>query len=95
VGHAPARCPPLQGPAKTISVTPVVGGWVRGQKRTRIRLNFNSFFHGVFELPHRETPKKMEKKIGFGFFVDFFWLKTFRHDFVCKTFFVVFLNSHR
>jgi hypothetical protein len=24
-----------------------------------------------------------------------FFVKTFRHDFFCKTFFVVFLNSHR
>jgi hypothetical protein len=40
--------------------------------------------------PYREAPKnaitKIEKKIGFGFLVDFF-VKTFRHDFFCKTFF--------
>jgi hypothetical protein len=40
------------------SVTPVVGGWVRGQKRTRVRFVFLIFFYDVFELPSpRIRPK--------------------------------------
>jgi hypothetical protein len=37
---------------------------------------FVHFFMVFLNSPHRETPKnvinKIEKKIGFGFFVDFF-----------------------
>ena len=48
--------------------------------------------------PYRETPKnvikKNREKVGFGLLVEFF-VKTFRHDFFGKTFFVVFLNSNR
>jgi hypothetical protein len=32
------------GPAKKKSVTPVVGGWVRVRKRTRVRFIFSIFF---------------------------------------------------
>jgi hypothetical protein len=38
--------------------------------------------------------KQNREKIGFGFLVEFF-VNVFRHVFVCKPFFVVFLNSHR
>jgi hypothetical protein len=31
--------------------TPVVGGWVRVRKRTRVRFIFSMFFYRVFELP--------------------------------------------
>jgi hypothetical protein len=97
------RQPPSKGPPmisnKKKSVTPVVGGWVRGQKRTRVRFIFPIFFLIVFlNSPHRETPKNVIKKnlekVGFGLLVNFF-VKLFDTIFVCKTFFVVFLNSHR
>jgi hypothetical protein len=59
---------------------------------------FWEIFYRVFLLPHQETPKnvikKEQEKNGFGFLVDFF-VKTYQHDFFCKTFFVVFLNSYR
>jgi hypothetical protein len=55
-------------------------------------------FYRVFELPSPRNAQKRDKqnreRIGFGFLVEFF-VKTFRHDFFCKTFFVVLLNSHR
>jgi hypothetical protein len=64
------------------------GGWVRGQRRTRFF--FPRFIFIVFlNSPHRETPKnvikKIEKKISFGFLVEFL-IKTFRHDFFVKPF---------
>jgi hypothetical protein len=72
------------------------GRWVgqsRGQKRPVLDLFLNIFLIVLLGSPHRETPKnvmkKIEKKIGFGFFVDFF-VKSFDTIF-CKTFFVVFL----
>jgi hypothetical protein len=53
----------------------VVGGWVRGQKRSRVRLVFWVFFYGVFELPSPRSAQKRDqnksRKNGFGFFVDF------------------------
>jgi hypothetical protein len=56
------------------------------------------FFYRVFELPSprnaQKRDKKIREKISFGLLVEFF-VKTFRDDFFCKTFFVVFLNSHR
>jgi hypothetical protein len=61
-------------------------------------LFFRYFVYRVFELPSPRNAQKGENKnrgkIGFGFLVEFF-AKTFPHDFFCKTFFVVFLNSHR
>jgi hypothetical protein len=39
-----------QGAAKNKSVTPVVGGWVRGQKSTRTRFSFLIFFYGFEAL---------------------------------------------
>jgi hypothetical protein len=44
---------PMGPPNKNKSVTSVVvvGGWVRGQKRTRVRFIFWIFFYRVFELP--------------------------------------------
>jgi hypothetical protein len=51
---------------------------------------FRLFFVVFLNSPHRETPKNVIKqfreKVGFGFLIEFF-VKTFRHDFVCKTFF--------
>jgi hypothetical protein len=78
------------------------GGWLvpRRPKKYQGWSKTNcEFFYRFFELPsprnaQKRDKKKIEKKIGFGFFVDFF-VKTFRHDFFCKKFFVVFLNSHR
>jgi hypothetical protein len=76
------------------------GGWVGQSTKERDGVRFFSdiFLIVFLNSPHRETPKnvikKNREKIGFRFLVDFF-VKTFRHDFFCKTFFVVFLNSHR
>jgi hypothetical protein len=79
-------------------VAPVVDGWVRVRKRDGVRFFGDMLFFVFLNSPHRETPKnvikKIEKKIGFGFFVDFF-VKTFRHDVFFKTVVLVFLNSHR
>jgi hypothetical protein len=90
------RCQPqpaIKGPPiKTKSVTPVVGWWVRGQKRTRI------FFYRVFELP---SPRNAQKRDKQNREKNRFWTsgrifcKSFSTIFFCKTFFVVFLNSHR
>jgi hypothetical protein len=70
----------------------VVGGWVRVRKRMGSDLFF-VFFIVFVNSPHRETPKNVIKqnreKIGFGFLVEFF-VKTFRHDVFCKTFFLCF-----
>jgi hypothetical protein len=70
-------------------VTPVVGGWVRVRKRTRVRIVLKYFFNRVFELPSSRNAQKRDKKnrekVGFGFLVDFF-VKTFRHDFFCGVF---------
>ena len=77
-----------QWAANFFSVTPVVGGWVRVRKRIRVRFFFNIYFIVFLNSPHRETPKNVIKqnreKIGFGFLVEFF-VKTFGHDFFCKT----------
>jgi hypothetical protein len=77
------------------------GGWLvprRPKKYQGWSFFFVRFFYRVFELPSPRNAQKRDKrnreKMGFGFFVDFF-AKTFRHDFFCKTFFVVFLDSHR
>jgi hypothetical protein len=43
-------------------VTPVVGGWVRGPKRTRVRFIFSILFYGVFELPSPRNASKYDKK---------------------------------
>jgi hypothetical protein len=73
---------------KSKSATSVVGGWVRGQKRTSARFPPDLFI-AFLNCPQRETPKNVIKgnreKIGFGFIVDFF-VKTFRHDFSVKRF---------
>jgi hypothetical protein len=53
-----------QGAGKKKSVTPVVGGWVRVRKRTRVRFIFWICFLSCFlNSPHRETPKNVIKKI--------------------------------
>jgi hypothetical protein len=65
------------------SATPVVGRWVRGQKRTRVRFMFSILVYRVFNSPQRETPQKRDtknrEKIGFGCFVECF-VKTFQHN---------------
>jgi hypothetical protein len=56
-----AQWGPHKGAAQKKSVTPVhavVGGWVRGQKRTRVRFIFSILFYGVFELPSPRNAKK-------------------------------------
>jgi hypothetical protein len=66
-----------RGRPKTKSVTPVVGGWVRVRKRTRVRFIFFSiFFIVLLNSPHRETPKnvikkKIEKKSVLDFWSNF------------------------
>jgi hypothetical protein len=59
-------------------VTLVVGGWFRGQKRTKVGFFFRDLFFIVFfTSPHRETPKNVIKKVleleavGFGFWAEF------------------------
>jgi hypothetical protein len=42
-----------------MSVTPVVGGWIRVRKRDGVRLIFPIFFYRVLNSPHRETPKNV------------------------------------
>jgi hypothetical protein len=68
--------------------SPVGGGWVRGQKRTRVRFVFPYMFGGVFELPSPRNAQKRDKqnreKIGFGFLVECL-VKKIRHDFFCTT----------
>jgi hypothetical protein len=90
----PSKGPPI----KNKSVTPVVGGWVRGQKRTRVRFIFSIFFYRVFELPSPRNAQKHDKqksrKSRFWTFGRIFG-KSFSTRFFCNTFFVVFLNSHR
>ena len=52
-----------QGAAKKKkSVTPVVGGWVRVRKRTRVRFIFSIFFYRVFKLPSSRNAQKRDKK---------------------------------
>jgi hypothetical protein len=69
-------------------VTPVVGGRVRGQKRTWDRFIFRCALLCVFTFysPHRETTKNMTKQIqeniGFRFFCKKLSTRLF-----CKTFF--------
>jgi hypothetical protein len=46
-----------QGAGQKRSATPVVGGWVRGQKRARVRFILN----GVFELPSPGNAQKRGK----------------------------------
>jgi hypothetical protein len=92
-----------QGAAKKRTTGDPRGGWV-GQrpKKGQGRIFFldNCFiFYRVFELPSPRNAQKRDKtkslkKNRFWIFGQFF-VKTFQHDFFCKTFFVVFLNSHR
>jgi hypothetical protein len=72
--------PRRKGPQKKNPGTPVVGGWVRGQRRTRVSF-FPDFFKIVFlNSPHRETPKnvinKIEKKSVLDFWSIFFFFDT-------------------
>jgi hypothetical protein len=63
----------LQGAAKKKSDTPVVDGWVRGQKSNHVKFFPRNAFCGDFlESPCRETPKdamkkKIEKKMALSF----------------------------
>jgi hypothetical protein len=54
----------------------VVGWFLGGQQSTRAGQFFAPDFIVFFYSAHRETPKNMvkkkRKKIGIGFFVDFF-----------------------
>jgi hypothetical protein len=49
-----------QGAAKNEMV--VVGGWVKDQKRTRVRFIFFDVFYRVFELPSTRNAQKCDKK---------------------------------
>jgi hypothetical protein len=84
VAHRP------RGRQKQISVTPVVGGWVRGQKRTRVRFSSSIFFVVFLNSPHREMPKNVIKnksrKNRFWIFGRFFW-KNFSTRFVLQNVF--------
>jgi hypothetical protein len=77
-----------KGPAKQKPVTPVVGGWVEGQKRTRVK-SFFDIFCCVLKLPSPRNAQKRDKrnreKSVWDFFVDSF-TKPFRHDFFAKCF---------
>jgi hypothetical protein len=50
-----------QGAGKKQTVTPVVGGWVRVRKRTRVRFIFLLLFYRVFELPSSRNAQKRDK----------------------------------
>jgi hypothetical protein len=92
VRDSPQSTPPpdIQGAGKTKSVTPVVGGWVRVRKRTRVRFIFLIFFYRVFELPSSRNAQKRDKnksrKSRFGIFGRFV-CKNFSTRFFCKLFF--------
>jgi hypothetical protein len=65
-----------RGRPKQKSVTPVVGGWVKVRKRTRVRFFFSIFFYRVFELPssrnaQKRDKKKLEKKSVLDFWSNF------------------------
>jgi hypothetical protein len=75
------------------------GGWV-GQrpKKDQGQIFFSDILLMMFlNSPHREMSKNVINKIEKTSVLDFcrFFVKTFRHDFFVKRFFVVFLNSHR
>jgi hypothetical protein len=77
---------PLQGALKNITDLDVVGWFLGGQKGTRAGRISPRFLSCVLTPLAEKRPKTWEnnrKKIGFGFFVDFF-VKTFRHVFFVK-----------
>jgi hypothetical protein len=86
-----------KGPANKKTGDPR-GGWVgQSTKKDWGQIYFFDNFYRVFELPssrnaQKRDKRKFEKKSVLDFLSNFL-LKTFRHDFLCKTFFVVFLNS--
>jgi hypothetical protein len=91
--------PNPKGPQNKMTDLGVVGWFLGGQGSTRTGQIFGEIFFRVFELPSPKNAQKRDKqknnkKFGLGFFVDSA-VKTLRHDFFCKPFFVVFLNSHR
>jgi hypothetical protein len=55
--------PRAKGPLKKKPVTPVVGGWVRGQKTEKDQDQIYLFdsFSGVFELPSPRNAQKRDK----------------------------------
>jgi hypothetical protein len=55
--HEASGTPPAQG-QKNTPWTPVVGGWVRGQKRSGSNIYF-SYFMVFSNSPRRETPKNV------------------------------------
>jgi hypothetical protein len=57
----PRRPVAPQVAAKRKSDTPVVGGWIRGRKGTRIKKNLRCF-GDVSNSPRQETPKNLAKK---------------------------------
>jgi hypothetical protein len=80
------------------------GPWLVGRSESEAKkgpgsdLLFFISFVVFFAFPRQEASEnvtnKNREKNGFVFLVEFL-VKTFRHDFFCKTLFVVFLNSHR
>jgi hypothetical protein len=92
------------GPAKKMSVTPVVGGWVRARKRDGVSFFPGYFFIVFLNSPRRETPKnvieKNRGKLGkhrlwiFGRIIckNFSTRRFLQNE---NRFFDVFLNSHR
>jgi hypothetical protein len=61
----------VQGAAKQTK-NQVVGGWVRGQKRTRVRFIFSVLFFRAFELSStRNAQKRIKKKIERKSVLDF------------------------
>jgi hypothetical protein len=74
-------------------VTPVVGGWVAGKKRTRVRFIFSIFFYRVFELPSPRNAQKRDNKIeksGFWIFgrifCKSFWTRFVLQNVFCSVF---------
>jgi hypothetical protein len=56
------HCLLTKGPARKKSVTPVVGGWVRAQKKDRGQIFPPDFLMVFLNSPHRETLKNMINK---------------------------------
>jgi hypothetical protein len=90
-----------KGPAKKRTKNRRPPWWVGGseyEKGLGSDLFVNIFLIVFLSFPHRETPKnvinKFREKVGLGFLVEFF-VKAFRHDVFCKTFFLCVLNSDR
>jgi hypothetical protein len=103
-GRAPPRTVGCKrGPKKEIEIGDPRGGLVGlSTKKDQGQIYFPDIFLIVFlNSPHRETPKKVQKREKKKSRKSRFWIfgrtfcKNFSTRFFCKTFFVVFLNSHR